>query len=121
MVVSALLIGSAVAQLGGGLLSLSESNKQAKLAKAESKRTAEIEASDIKKQIGQNIAQLAKSGISLEGSPLLALDESLDVGRSNIENILEGGKAKSSQIKAAGRAALFSSAAGAAGSLSKGK
>lgn len=121
MAVQALAIAAAVAKLGGGLAALSESNEQAKLARAEARRNAKIEADAVRKQLGENYAQLAKSGVSLQGSPLLVLEENIKVGTENVQDILRQGKARADEIKASGRAALFSSIASAGGSLAGGK
>lgn len=119
--VAPVAIAAAVAKLGGGILAFQESNKQAAIAREETKRSAKIEADAVRKQLGTQYTQLAKSGVSLEGSPLLMLEENIAVGTENVRDIIRAGQAKEKQIRSAGRAALFGSIAGATGSIAGGE
>lgn len=61
-----------------------------------------------------------KSGVSLEGSPLLVLAETRDIGAEDTQNILEAGRQERNQIMSQGRGALFSGLTQAAGTAAKG-
>lgn len=147
MGVESLLTGfqalSAVSSVIGGMQSQSESNVQADLALqqaqmrgTESVRAAEREARLVQEDAiaterKQKLAYLA-SGVTLEGSPLLIMEETRRKGQENVDEIINAGKAEknaallegrvtATNAKSAGRQAFVSGLSGglqsAAGAL----
>jgi hypothetical protein len=127
---------SAVSSLVGGMQSQSESNVQSELALqqasargVEAERAAQREAKFVQEDAlaterKQKLAYLA-SGVTLEGSPLLIMEETRRKGQENVDEILLSGKAEknaallegrvtASQAKSAGRQAFTSGLIGAA-------
>ncbi len=134
-------VASAGAQILGGLESRRESKVQAQLARedaakraAETERVttreAELERRNIKDVTErQRLAYLA-SGVTLEGSPLLKLEETRRLGAENIEEIERSGEARAGaeigegrvvarQAESRGRQQLLQGLVGGAGSLSR--
>ncbi len=137
---SSILMGlqalSAVSSFVGGMQSKSEGDNQAALALqqaqmrgVESERLAQREARLVQEDAlaterKQKLAYLA-SGVTLEGSPLLIMEETRRKGQENIDEILLSGKAEknaallegrvtASQAKSRGREAFTSGLVGAA-------
>ena len=93
-------------------------------------RSTTLEERDIKSTIErQKLAYLA-SGVTLEGSPLLMMEETRRRGAENVEEIqlagaagaaaqLEEGRATAQAAKTSGRAQLMSGITGAMGSASR--
>lgn len=61
-----------------------------------------------------------KSGVTLEGSPLLVLEETERRSKANASRILAGGEAKARAINLEGRQALFGGIGNAAGTITQG-
>lgn len=135
-VATAIALAAAGAAVFGGLQAQKESKKQAnlaieqsRLAAAETQRQTDRQVSLENRNIQettdrQRIAYLA-SGVTLEGSPLLKLEETRRLGAENITEISQAGKATSDaqlaegritaqRAKASGRQALLSGITGAA-------
>ena len=144
-VTSALLAAATVASAGsqiiGGMRSRDEAGRQAALARQQSAEAAaeterlttrevELERRDIADvRERQKIAFLA-SGVTLEGSPLLTLEETRKRGEENIEEIEKAGEARSraqiqegritaQRAEASGRKALISGIVGGGQTLSR--
>jgi hypothetical protein len=138
---SLVLAAAAAASVAGGVQSYNEGKKQAgraeeqaAIAAAETKRQTDrsvmLEQRNIKDtQDRQRLAYLA-SGVTLEGSPLLKLEETRRRGAENIDEIQQSGNAgAAAQIaegrmtaksaKATGRQALIGGITNAGGSLAR--
>jgi hypothetical protein len=128
---------SAVSSVVGGIQGMSEGKNQANIAMAqaeargaESARVAEREArltqeDAIATERRQKLAYMA-SGVTLEGSPLLVMEETRRKGQENVDEILRAGQASSAAAlaegrlqadaaKSAGRQSFISGLTGAAG------
>ena len=129
---------SAATSLVSGFQGMSEGNDQAAIAMAQAKargaesaRVSEREArltqeDAIATERRQKLAYMA-SGVTLEGSPLLVMEETRRKGQENVDEILKAGKASSaaalaegrlqaSAAKSSGRQAFVSGLTGAVGS-----
>ncbi len=131
------LIGSGVqagAQIYVGIekqkafeLEASLQRQQARIVQRESFREAErVNRENVKFRKRQKLAFL-KSGVSLEGSPLLVLEETQILGREEVRSILRSGVAQAGLItrkatitRGKGRAALISGIASGASTFTKG-
>lgn len=114
----------------GGVKAKKAAKKQASILNEQARlreRQAEFEAQQadraFEKLLGRQKVSIAKSGIRLEDSPLLVLEETLRDKEATIKNILEGGAAeagmlrsKAKSAKRAGRDALMSSIISGVGS-----
>ena len=132
---------SAASSLFGGVSANRESQRQAVTAQAEANLRAEetaragareaqfvgMEAESVRRR--QKLAYL-KSGVDLEGSPLLMMEATRRNGLDNVEETLRAskstagaqvveGRARASQLKSSGRQAFMSGIGNAAGSLSR--
>jgi len=111
-------------------LAIEQSNKAAAETKRQTERSLVLENRDIKStEDRQRLAYLA-SGVTLEGSPLLKLEETRRYGAENLDEIQKAGEAGSkaqlsegrmvaSRAKASGRQALIGGIASGAGSLAQ--
>ena len=113
-----LLAVSAISSIAGGISAQRESEKQAQQAQTEAKEQGEIRADEVRRQIARNTALFAKSGVSLEGSPLFSLEEDAATGVSDVKSILRGGAARASSLRGQGRAALLGGVAKGLGTAS---
>lgn len=124
----------------GGIQANKEAKKQAKLAEQQASakaaeterltaRQAELEQREIDDVSDRQKLAFLKGGVTLEGSPLLKLEETRRLGAENIEEIELAGQAQSEaqitegrvqaqQLKASGRQQLISGITGAARSAS---
>jgi hypothetical protein len=132
---------SGVSSLVGGLQSLGAGSQQAKNAEAQaaiaareqvrvSAREAQLEqenVDDVRRR--QKLAFMA-SGVSLQGSPLLVMEETRRKGAENVEEIRMGGGASAgarltegriaaSQARSAGRAGFMSGLTSSANSFAR--
>ena len=140
-IVTALAVAGAGASVAGGMQAQKEGKKQSELAMQQSRASAveeirvtgrqkTLEQREIDKTVDrQKLAYLA-SGVTLEGSPLLKMEETRRLGAENIEEIGKAGEASSKarlaegriqaeQAQSRGRQALMSGITGATGSLSR--
>ena len=130
MAASTFAVLSGIASTVGAVQQLSESKKQATAAKAtaelQAKETvrvsseqARVEREEADRFARQQKLSYLKSGVSLEGSPFLALEETRLQGERNAQEIIASGGASSastltegrqraSQIRASGRRAFIS-------------
>lgn len=140
-IIAAAAIGSAGASIFGAIQGSQAADEQADLARsdassraAETKRVTErqttLEQRDIQDTLDRQKLAFLASGVTLEGSPLLKLEETRKRGAENIDEIQKAGAAGSAaQIaegrstaaaaKASGRQSLIRGITGAAGSLSR--
>ena len=105
---------SAVSSVVGGFQGMAEGKNQARIAMAqaeargaESARVSEREARLVQEDAiaterRQKLAYMA-SGVTLEGSPLLVMEETRRKGQENVDEILRAGKASSAAALAEGR------------------
>jgi len=138
---SFVLAAAAAASVAGGVQAQKEAKKQANLAmeqstaaaaetKRQTDRSVTLEERNIKDtQDRQRLAYLA-SGVTLEGSPLLKLEETRRLGAENLEEIQKAGEAGSAAqlaegrmtaqaAKSRGRQALISGITGGASSAAR--
>lgn len=113
-ILGALSAVSAVSSIVGGMQQQGASNQQAEMAiaqgnmqAAENERVAFKQAQNEKEQSesarrAQKVAYLA-SGVTLEGSPLLVMEETRQKGIENVDEILMGGQAGASAARQEGR------------------
>jgi hypothetical protein len=120
---------AAGASIAGGVSAQRSANQEAKLqreqggiANAEAQRQAAIRAEEVRKFSKVQKLAFLKSGVTLEGSPLLTLDETLTQGQEEVDAISRSGasqynlaqkQARITQNK--GRAALIGGIGNAAG------
>lgn len=132
---------SAASSLLGGARAQTESKRQAVTAQAEANLRAEetaragvresqvvgMEAESVRRR--QKLAYL-KSGVDLEGSPLLMMEATRRNGLDNVEETLRAsssaagaqiqeGRARATQLKSSGRQAFMSGISGAGTALSR--
>ena len=110
---TALIAAAVGSQVAGGIGAQQQGKKQARRAEEESREKASIRADDVRAQIGRNITLFAKSGVQLQGSPLLSIEQDIETGRRDVQSILATGEATGKQLRAAGRQQLLGSIGGA--------
>lgn len=125
---------SATASVASGIAQQSAANREAKAlnamaSTAQDEATAEAQrrATDVRQfQRKQKLAFL-KNGVTLEGSPLLILDETLQLGQEEVDAIMKRGTAEAKYYRESaaikknqGRAALIGGIGGAASSVISG-
>lgn len=107
------LIAATVISAGSSIYSGIQQNKEAKKQARLAQQQADISAAEEEKQGAryrnrQAVAYL-KSGVAIDqGSPLLAMQETLDTAATNARNIRSTGAAQASILKKQGRNALVS-------------
>lgn len=115
-----LLIASAATSIAGGLSSMAAGREQ---AEAQVEQTEDAMRQRTRKTMElEKIQKLnyLKSGVSLEGSPLLIMAETRDIGAQDVTNIRDSGQDAASSYISQGRQSLFSSVGQAAGSMAGG-
>jgi len=137
--VTALAAVAAASGIYGGIQAQKEGDKQARLAESaaaeratetrrQTERSAEIEQRNIDQTEDRQRLNYLASGVTLEGSPLLKLEETRRLGAENIDEIQKAGEAgakaqltegrtRAQAAKSTGRQALISGITGAAGTL----
>lgn len=141
--VSAVFIGATLLGAGGTIYSGYQQNQAAKreasleeeqgrLAQEEADREAAAHAEDVRKFSRVQALSFLKNGVTLAGSPLLVLDETLKKGQEEADSIAKSGAAQRNlynqrayNTRSEGRAALvgslFSAGASAGTSYAMGK
>lgn len=119
MGVEALLIAGAGLNLLGGVSALQESKQQARQAQVEATQQAEERKKEVQRTIARNTALFAKSGISLEGSPLFGIEQDIQTGVEDTGAILESGAARARSLRAQGRTAFLGSIGRATDSITQ--
>lgn len=132
--VSAIFIGSALLGAGGQIYSGYQANQSAKreasameaegeLAQQEADAEAAAHASDVRKFARTQSLSFLKNGVTLEGSPLLVLDETLTQGQNEVDSITKSGNAqrnlynqRAANTRREGRAQLIGGIIGGAAS-----
>ena len=140
-IIAAAAVAAAGASIAGGVMANNAAGEQADLARSDAAARAEesarvadrqsmIEQRNIDETTQRQKLAFLASGVTLEGSPLLKMEETRRLGAENIEEIKKGGQASAdAQIaegrrtaqsaKASGRQALIGGISGAASSLSR--
>lgn len=112
---------SAFSSILGGIMQNKAANteagniqQQAQIALQESRQAAAQRAYDVTKFQSEQAHKFASSGITLEGSPAMVLEETRRLGQQEVDSLTRSGNAKynllmlqSQQTKNAGRAALI--------------
>lgn len=136
-----LSILSAGSSILGGLQGLMAGNQQADAARATAEmqareqvrvtaREAEMERQQVEDTVRRQKLAYMASGVSLEGSPLLVMEETRRRGAENINEIVQGGaygaasartegRIRAQQAKSAGRREFISGIQGAGTALSR--
>ena len=107
------LIASAALSAGSSIFSGMQQNKEAKkqarLAEQQANLTAQEELKNADRYRSRQVVAYLKSGVAVDsGSPLLAMQETLDTAATNARNIRATGAAQASALKKQGRNALTS-------------
>lgn len=133
-VAAAATVVSAGASIAGGIAAnkaakkeASALNDQAAVTQVEAQAEAERRAIEIRKFEGKQKLAFLKNGVTLEGSPLLVLDETMREGQKEVDSIMRQGNAQANYARQnaaitrnKGRAALIGGIGNAAGSLING-
>ena len=140
-VMTALAIAAAGASIYGGIQGQKAGEKQADTAMSQAadratetarvtERQTVLEKRNIKDTMDRQKLNYLASGVTLEGSPLLMMEQTRQYGAENIDEIqkagaagsaaqLAEGRATADAAKASGRQALIQGIVGGAGSLSR--
>lgn len=93
---------------------------QARLSQAEANAQAKKRALEVRRFAANQKVAFLKNGVTLEGSPLIALEDTYTLGQEEVNSITERGNAQSNlywrqaqQAKKQGRAAMVGGLAGA--------
>ena len=116
--VSGVLSGGA--QYYAGREQLKEARSQANLAEQEAMEKARLKGEEGKKFMSEQAYGYLKSGVMLEGSPMLVLEESKKNITEDMRAIKETGKATASSLRRQGRAAYISGILQGSASVTKG-
>jgi hypothetical protein len=112
---------SAGSQVFSGIQQNKEAKKQAALAQEQANRQASDEEANAKRYRNRQVVAYLKSGVAVDsGSPLLAMQETLDTAATNAANIRATGATNASMLKRQGRNALVSGLISGAGSVAGG-
>lgn len=112
---------SAGSSIYSGIQQNKEAKKQARLAQEQADATAQQEEANAKRYRNRQVVAYLKSGVAVDtGSPLLAMQETLDTAATNARNIRATGAAQASILKKQGRNALVSGLIEGTGSLAGG-
>lgn len=115
---TALSVGSNVFS---GIQANKEAKKQAQLTQQQADLSAAEELKQGKRYRNRQAVAYLKSGVAIDqGSPLLAMQETLDTAATNARNIRDTGAAQASIIKKQGRNALISGLIGGTQSIAGG-
>lgn len=112
---------SAGSSIYSGIQQNKEAKKQARLAQEQANATAAEEEKQGKRYRNRQVVAYLKSGVAVDtGSPLLAMQETLDTAATNARNIRATGAAQASTLKKQGRNALISGLIEGTGSVAGG-
>lgn len=104
-------------QIYAGLAEEKEAQIQARITREESKKKAALKEQETKKFLANQELSYLKSGVMLEGSPLLVLAETVKQSKEDVKNIKAGGEASASSLERRGRAAMVSGLLSGAGTI----
>jgi hypothetical protein len=114
---------SAASSIAGGIASNSAAKREASMmaqqsaiAMSEARRTAGQRAEDVQSFMSTQARGYSNSGVTLDGTPLLVLEETRRRGQAEVDAIMRSGRAQSSlirqraaQTRTSGRNALLGS------------
>ncbi len=102
----------------GGVEASKSANKQADQAASDAARKAEIEQQGNNMLSSEQKVAFLNSGVTLEGSPLVVMEQTRANGAANVASINRGGANMASALEYQGRGALFSGLASGIGTAS---
>lgn len=82
-------------------------NEQAAIVESEANQQAQAKQDEVKKFRAQQEMSFLKSGVLLDGSPLLVMNETTDTGLAEANSIREAGRAKANYLYKQGRNAFI--------------
>lgn len=117
------------AQKSANAAAMAAAEEEARLTREDAAYRANQERKDAAKVRSLQIAQYLKSGVTIDGTPLLALEETTMRGEENASNIIKNAESSSRSILLRGKAAqqpvqradFFGTAADVLGSAGKAK
>lgn len=95
---------AAKAQKRANEAAMAAATEEAALVKKDAAFSADQERKEAARVRGQQIASYLKSGVTLDGSPLLTVQETTDKGNQNAQNTLDNAEARSRSIMLRGQA-----------------
>lgn len=106
------LIASTVLSVGtsiyGGIQQKKEADRQAQLVNEQAHNAAQQEIDQGKRYRNRQVVAYLKNGVAVDtGSPLMALQETLDTANTNARNIVASGNAQSAYLRKVGKNALM--------------
>lgn len=108
--ISLAIIGATVVSAGASIVSGRQqkkaADKQAAIMERESKEKAESEKAEAERVRKLQKVAFLSSGVTLEGSPLLVMEETSAQGRTNAQRTVRAGADQASVTRQQGRAAL---------------
>lgn len=111
---------SGLAQIFGGASEADEANRQAAETVRQTREEAKRRTEEVSKFAKKQEVQFLKSGVELEGSPLLVLEETRRKGAEEISDFISGQKAQVEATTRAGRRKFISGLFGGIASFGKG-
>lgn len=111
---------SAATSIKQGIDERNAAKRQAGLMEEETRIAAMNKTNDLKRLEGAQRLAYAKSGVTLEGSPLLVLNETHNQGTREIDNLLTSGYTKAEYTRLAGRDAFVAGVLNAGTTAMKG-
>jgi len=111
---------SAGASIYGGIQARKQAKKEAALINEDAQHQANQHAKDVEKFRKRQKVAFLSSGVSLEGSPLLVLEETRKEGEEEVARIRRGGQIRSDIRQQQGRDAFVSGVLGGISSLAGG-
>lgn len=116
--IAAAAVGAATS-IAGGIQQRNAAKKQANLMQADADARAREEEKSGQRYRNKQVVAYLKSGVTLEGSPLLAMQETIDTSRKNAATIRSNAAVRADTVRQEGRNAfiggLFSAARTTAG------
>lgn len=98
----------AVGSIYGGIQANKAAKEQARIAQEDARAAADARGKQITKLKAEQQAQFAASGVTLDGTPLMVLDETQREGDAEVNDILRQGRNNAKVIRTQGRNALTS-------------
>lgn len=95
---------AAKAQKRANEAAMSKAEEEARLAREDAKFAADQELKDAARIRGQQIALYLKSGVTLDGSPLLVSDETTQQGKRNAQNTIDNAESRARSMILQGQA-----------------
>ena len=106
-------VGTAL-QVAGGEAARKAASAQARAAYDAALANARLHEVEIHKFVSQQQSAYLNSGVTLEGSPLLVLEDTRKQGMAELQAIMQGANYQANTLRAQGRAEMTAGLAGAA-------